>query len=104
MYAIVRDGGHQYRVSKGDRVLLQVRDAKAGDVLELADVLLLHDGTKAKVGAPKVAGAKVVAKVLEGERKGRKIRSYYYRRTEGYHRTVGHRQKYTLVEIQEIRA
>ena len=102
MYAIVKDGGHQFRVAKGDRVRLELRPVKEGDTLELPDVLLLHDGTQAKVGAPRVAGAKVVTKVLDPYLKGKKIRSYYYRRSEGFHRTLGHRQKYILVEIQDI--
>ncbi len=102
MYAIIRDRGRQYRVEKGALIEFdRAPDKKAGEKLEFADVLVLHDGEKVRVGAPTVAGAKVVGEVVK-ETKDAKIRVYKYKRREGYHRTVGHRQKHTLVKITDI--
>lgn len=102
MYAIIQDGARQYKVEKGATVEFDRRKAlKEGAVIEFADVLVYHDGEKVQVGTPLLKGVKVVGEVVK-EVKGDKIRVYKYRRREGYHRTVGHRQKRTLVKITDI--
>lgn len=102
MYAIFQDGGKQYRVEKGATVELERKPKnKEGEVIELTEVLVVHDGEKVKVGAPTVPGAKVLAEVVK-EVKGEKLRVFKFRRREGYHRMVGHRQKHTLVKITDI--
>jgi len=101
MYAIFQDGGKQYRVEKGGTVEVERKSVKEGGAVEFDQVLVVHDGEKVKVGTPNVAGAKVVGEVLK-EVKGTKLRVFKFRRREGYHRTVGHRQKHTLVKITEI--
>jgi len=101
MYAIFRTGGRQYRVEKGQTLELDRQGPKEGEKVEFGEVLLLHDGERARVGTPLVAGAKVVGEVVRNFR-GRKVRVFKYRRREGYHRTRGHRSELTLVRITDI--
>ena len=100
MYAIIRDGSRQLKVEKGATYQFDRKPGAKGSV-EFKDVLVLHDGQKVRVGAPTVSGAKVVGEVVS-EAKGPKLRVYKYRRREGTHRTVGHREKYTLIKITDI--
>lgn len=103
MYAVIRDGGREYRVSEGDRVDLDLKAGlAAGDELTLGNVLLLARGEgDVAVGTPHVEGAAVTARV-EGTVKGEKLIAYKYRRRKGYHRKKGHRQQYTRVRITGI--
>ncbi|MHC4605478.1 MAG: 50S ribosomal protein L21 [Planctomycetota bacterium] len=101
MYAIIRDGSRQVRVAKGDEVALDLKPSEPGKKLEFGEVLLVHDGKKAKHGTPTVAGAKVVAEVVS-RTAGPKLRVHKYKRRQGYQRTLGHKQKYTLVRITDI--
>ena len=103
MYAIFKDGGKQYRVEKGATIELERRkDIKTGAALEFGDVLVVADGEKIQVGTPLLKGAKVVAEVVTPEVKDDKIIAYKFRRREGYHRAIGHRQKHTVVKITDI--
>ena len=97
MYAIFKNGGRQYRAEKGATLELDQTGAK----VEFNEVVLVHDGQKATIGAPTVKGAKVVAEVVKNFR-GEKIRVFKFRRREGYHRTRGHRSELTLVKVTEI--
>jgi len=102
MYAIIRDGGKQYKVSEGDIVDLERRDVSPDDEIELKDVLVVSDaegGTR--LGAPTIEGAVVKAKVL-GEVRGKKIYVIKYKRRKGYRRKTGHRQNYMRVRISKI--
>ncbi len=103
MYAVINDGGRQHKVTEGQRILVDLKAAKAGDQIEFGDVLLLSDGQgSVTVGAPSVAGAKVVGKVL-GERKGDKLVVFKKRRRKhGSKVKRGHRQRYTSVQIEKI--
>jgi len=102
-YAIVEIGGFQHRVSPGDRIRVQRLDAGEGDSVTLEKVLMLQSGDAVQVGAPYVAGAAVTAKIL-AERKGRKILVFKKKRRKQYRRTRGHRQIFTSLLIDEIRA
>lgn len=103
MYAIIRDGGRQYRVAQGEEFRLDRLGCKTGEKLVLDDVLLVGDGAKAKVGAPKVAGAAVEVEVL-GEEKGKKVIAFTYRRRKANSkRKRGHRQHYTRVKVTSIK-
>lgn len=97
MYAIIRDGGHQYRVSAGDSILIERTGLAAGDSITFNEVLFA-DG---RVGAPTVEGASVDA-VVEGEAKADKIYVVKYKRRKNYRRRFGHRQKLTKVQITSI--
>ena len=101
MYAIFKDGSKQFRAEKGQTIRLDDQGRKEGEKVEFAEVVLLHDGQKARIGTPVVKGAKVVGEVVKNYR-GEKIRVYKFRRREGYHRTRGHRSELTLVKITDI--
>lgn len=102
MYAVIETGGKQYRVQKGERLCIEKLEAESGTQVSFP-VLLLADGENVKVGKPTVAGATVTATV-EGIEKGEKLLVFKYRRRKGYRRKTGHRQQYTAVLIQDIKA
>ncbi len=103
MYAVIQDRGRQFRVSKGDKIFVDLLDGKtAGEAIRFQEVLLLGDEAGVKVGSPTVAEAEVVGRV-EGLYKADKLVIYKYRRRKGYHKKKGHRQKYTQVRIEEIK-
>lgn len=102
MLAVIRTGSKQYKVQEGDILEVELLPIKEGEKsFTISDVLLIADGANVKVGKPLVAGAKVVVEI-EDEVKGDKVIAYKFRRREGYHRTVGHRQKYNRVKITKI--
>lgn len=102
MYAIIQDGGHQYKVEKGATVRFDRKSAlKQGASVEFAHVLAYHDGQALKLGKPRVDGVKVLGEVV-GDARGPKLRVYKYARRKGWKNTTGHKQKYTLVKITDI--
>lgn len=103
MYAIIADGGRQYRVEKGMELRLDRLDQKPGSTINLDNVLLVADGATVKVGAPKVAGASVAVEVLGQERDDKVIAFMYRRRQNHSKRKQGHRQNYTLVKVTDIK-
>ena len=105
MYAVIATGGKQYRVQQGETLRVEKLDgAEAGKKIEFTEVLLVADGENVKVGAPRVAGAKVTAEVVEPAGKGQKLLIYKYRRRKGYRRKAGHRQPFTSLKITGITA
>lgn len=103
MYAVLQTGGKQYRVEAGDLLEIELVAAEPGQPYVFDQVLLVNNEGKVSVGAPTVAGAKVVADVVEHIRGEKKI-AFKFRRRKGYHRTVGHRQELTVVKVKEITA
>jgi large subunit ribosomal protein L21 len=104
MEAVIRDGGHQYRVAEGMKLDIQFRDAEAGAALEFPEVLWVGgEGAKPQFGTPTVRGAKVLARVV-GPVKGEKLLVAYFRRRKGSRKRVGHRQPYLRVQIEKIQA
>lgn len=101
-YAIIQNGGRQFRVQPGDVVDVELLDVEPGKKTVFEEVLLAADDSGVKIGEPLVKGAKVTAEVVE-QRKGPKLVSYKFKRRKGYHRTVGHRQKLTRVKVGEIK-
>jgi large subunit ribosomal protein L21 len=101
MYAIVRGGSRQHKVSTGDVLEIDLVDAKVGDTIDLPAVLLV-DGDKVTSDAAKLAKVKVTAEVLD-EVKGPKIKIVKYKNKTGYKRRMGHRQRYTQVKITGIK-
>lgn len=101
MYAVVKCGGKQLKVSKGDTVNVERLEAEAGKSVTLDDVLLVGEGDKITVGTPTVKGATVKAKVLEQIR-DKKVIVFKKKRRQNYRRKKGHRQYLTVLEIQEI--
>jgi large subunit ribosomal protein L21 len=100
MYAVVRTGGKQLRVRSGDVVDVERLPGKAGERVELDQVLLVG-GDPVVVGRPLVEGARVVA-TIQGESKGPKIRIFKHKRRKGYQLHRGHRQHYTRLLIESI--
>lgn len=103
MYAVIKTGGKQYRVSAGEKLKVEQIPADIGAEIILDKVLLLADGETLTMGTPLVSGAAVTAKVV-GQGRGEKIRIFKMRRRKHYRKTMGHRQNYTEIEIVGIRS
>jgi len=101
VYAIVATGGKQYRVEPGQRLDVDKLAAEPGSRIDLGAVLLVSDGANVTVGQPTVAGARVVAQVLD-EIKGKKIIVFKYKSKVRYRRKTGHRQRYSRVLVRDI--
>lgn len=102
-YAILKCGGKQLKVSKGDTVLVERLTAEAGETVTLDQVLMLADGDKLTVGTPVVKGAKVSAEVVEQIR-DKKVIVFKKKRRHNYRRKKGHRQYLTVLKIKDISA
>jgi large subunit ribosomal protein L21 len=100
MYAVVRVGGKQERVEPGDVIEVEFMKADPGDTVELDPIVVFDDDGKAHVGKD-LSKASVKAKLL-GDKKGDKVRVFKYRSKTGYRRQAGHRQLFTLLEIEEV--
>src|SRR6184192_478564 len=98
MYAVIRAGGKQYRVSPGDVIRIESTPADKG-MIEFSDVLAVS-GSEGQIGRPE-AGARVVGTVME-EGRGDKILVFHYKRKKQYKKLRGHRQAFTAVRITEI--
>ncbi|MFO0014616.1 MAG: 50S ribosomal protein L21 [Planctomycetota bacterium] len=100
MYAIICDGGRQYKVTEGLYVDIDYREsAETGDAIEFDRVLAIGGDDGLKLGQPVVVGAKVQAEVV-GLEQGDKIFIQKFRRRKNYDVRTGHRQKYTRVKIK----
>ena len=102
-YAIFKSGGKQYRVSTGDTLDIEKIAAEVGSIAEFSEVLAVSDNGEVNIGTPTIAGAKVLAEVKE-HRKARKLIVFKYKSKTRYRRKLGHRQNYTRVTVQDIRA
>lgn len=102
MYAIIADGGHQYKVEEGQTLEIDFReDATPGSELVFDRVLAISNDGKFRLGQPTVGGASVTASVVS-ETKGEKLVVQKFRRRKNSRRRTGHRQKFTLVKITKI--
>lgn len=100
MYAVIRAGGRQERVSAGQQLRVELVEEAEGAEIELAPVLVV-DGEQVLATPAELAGAVVRARVI-GEELGPKIRGFTYRPKTKYRRRWGHRQRYTTIEITGI--
>lgn len=103
MYAVVETGGKQYRVSTGDAIYVEKLNVNEGDQVVLDKVLLVSNDGQIQVGAPYLAGAKVVAKAAK-QGKQKKIIVFKYKAKKNYRKKKGHRQPYTKLVIESITA
>ncbi|ABI56199.1 50S ribosomal protein L21 [Alkalilimnicola ehrlichii MLHE-1] len=103
MYAVIKTGGKQYKVSEGDVLRVEKLAGEAGASVEFDQVLMVGEGDDVKVGAPTVEGGKVTAEVL-GQGRARKIEIQKFKRRKQYRRFAGHRQQFTEVKITGISA
>ncbi len=102
MYAVIRSGGKQYRVSPGDLLRLEKLGGEVGDRITFEDVLLVSADEETRVGQPIVPGASVVGTIVDQAR-GDKILVFKFKRRKMYRRKTGHRQHLTAVRIEEIK-
>ena len=103
MYAVIKTGGKQYKVSEGATVQVEKLNADEGATVELDQVLMVVDGDKVSVGTPLVDGGKVTATVKSHGR-GKKVEIIKFRRRKHHRKQMGHRQSYTELEITGIKA
>lgn len=103
MYAVIKSGGKQHRVSVDESLKVELIKAEKGETIKIEDVLMIVNGDDIKIGQPLVEGASVEAEVVEHGR-GDKIRIIKHRRRKHYHKEQGHRQWYTLLKIKAINA
>ena len=104
MKATINIQGKQVTVSEGDIIFVnRFAESKAGDTVEIKEVLMVGDGADAKFGAPFVDGASVSGKILENKR-GKKIVIIKKKRRKGYQRKQGHRQELSVLKIEAIKA
>jgi large subunit ribosomal protein L21 len=102
MLAVIKTGGKQYKVSKGDLVLVEKLLHKVGDKVEISDVLMIADEGKIKLGSPVVNGAVVTASVVD-QKKSKTVLIFKKNRRKNYRRKNGHRQPVTILRIEDIR-
>lgn len=103
MYAVFQSGGKQHRVSEGQVVRLEKLELATGATVEFDSVLMVVNGEDVKIGAPVVAGAKVVAEVV-AQGRGKKVKIVKFRRRKHSRKQQGHRQWFTEVKITGIQA
>ena len=100
MYAVFEDGSRQYRVSEGQVVKVDYRDAEVGARVEFPRVLLYQSGDDAQIGRPVVEGARVLGDVVDHP--STKTYIQHFRRRKNYRRFRGHTQPFTSVRVQQI--
>jgi len=103
MYAVIKTGGKQYRVTKGQTLRVEKLENEVGTDFDLSEVLMVADGENIKVGAPTVDGSKVTATILSHGRE-KKVHILKFRRRKHHMKRQGHRQYYTEIEIKGISA
>ena len=101
MYAVVKTGGKQYRITPGEKVKVEQITADVGAEVVLDQVLMVGEGDSVRVGQPTVAGATVKATVVSHGR-GDKVEIFKMRRRKHYQKHQGHRQNYTELKIDSI--
>jgi large subunit ribosomal protein L21 len=101
MYAVIKSGGKQYRVTAGDKIKVEQIAAGLGQEVKIDQVMAVGSGADLKVGSPLVAGASVVAAVIAHGRHD-KIRIFKMRRRKHYQKHQGHRQAFTELEIRAV--
>ena len=100
-FAIIKTGGKQYRVSKGDQIDVEKLDGEVGATLKLENVLFYGTDGDLRIGDPNLSGASVSATVVDQFRAD-KVTNFKYKRRKGYHRTKGHRRQLTRLKIEDI--
>ena len=109
MYAVIEQGGKQYKIAQGDCINIELTDVSPdAKTMELDKVLLINDDKKVKIGTPYLEGAKVVVSFKttaeESVVKGKKLYPMHFRRRKNSKRRIGHRQKYLQVTVDKIKA
>ncbi len=101
MYAVIKTGGKQYKVSEGDTLDIEKIDGEKGNEVVFEEILMISREGEIKVGTPCVMGAKVTGEIV-AQTKGSKIKVFKMKRRKGYRKKTGHRQELTNLKIKEI--
>ena len=101
MYAVVKTGGKQYRVTEGDTLKVEKLNGEVGSRIELTEVLAVGEGDDVRIGVPIVENAKVVCEITEQGR-GKKIIVFKKKKRKGYSKKQGHRQDFTALKVDVI--
>lgn len=101
MYAVIKTGGKQYKVTEGDVLRIEKINANTGDNIDFENVLLVGEGDTVHIGSPHVSGSKVSAQV-QAQGRGEKVKIIKFRRRKHSRKQMGHRQYYTEVKITQI--
>jgi large subunit ribosomal protein L21 len=101
MYAVIKTGGKQHKVSQGDEILIEKINGSKGETVVFDEVLMVSSGEDVKVGTPFLKGARVEGEIID-QTKARKINVFKMKRRKGFKKKTGHRQKLTRMKIKEI--
>ncbi len=101
MFAVIREGGKQFKIQEGDIIKVPLRSEKEGKKINIKDVLMISNDKDFKIGNPTVKGAKVSAKIVK-HGKDKKILVFKYKKRKGYRKKMGHRQDFTQIQIEKI--
>lgn len=103
MYAVIKTGGKQQTVSKGNVIKVEKLPGDVGNSIEFKDVLMVGTDKEVKVGTPILANSSVVGEIIEQD-KSKKVIAFKMKRRKGFHKKIGHRQSFTRVKITDIKA
>ena len=101
MYAVVKTGGKEYRVSKGDLIRVEKLVGKVGDPVKLKDVLMVSNEGETLLGTPHLTHVVIKGEIVQ-ETKGKKVLTYKMKKRKNYRRFKGHRQTYTYLKVNDI--
>jgi large subunit ribosomal protein L21 len=101
MYAVIKTGAKQHKVTEGDVLSVEKLIGDKGDEVVFNEVLMVSDDKEVKIGRPFVEGAKVVGEII-AQKKGPKLIVYHMKRRKGFHKKTGHRQSLTSMKITKI--
>jgi len=101
MYAVLKMGGKEYRISKGDIIRVEKLDGKVGDQVALKDVLMVSQEGQVQFGTPHLTNAVVTGEIIQ-QMKGRKVLTYKMKKRKNYRRLKGQRQTYTYLKVNDI--
>ena len=101
MYAVLKTGGKEHRVSKGDLIRVEKLEGKIGDHVEIKDILMVSQEDQVQVGMPYLTNAVIMGEIVQ-EVKGKKVLTYKMKRRKNYRRFKGHRQIYTYLKVNDI--
>ncbi len=102
MYAVIKTGGKQYKVSEGDKIYIESLKADVDAEVSFDEVLVVSSDDELRVGQPYIEGAEVKGKVIK-HGKAKKVLKMHYKPKKDLHKKTGHRQNYTLVEITSVK-
>ena len=101
MYAVVKTGGKEYRISKGDIIRVEKLEGKVGDQVALRDVLMIAQEDQVRLGTPHLTNGVVTGEIVQ-QIKGSKVLTYKMKKRKNYRRFKGHRQLYTYLKVNDI--